>query len=124
MLKKLFANKKWSILIMIVTFVFVGILMTVFISKNPKDKGKSDISIETEQNKYSETSEEDDGDGLEAQDTLDESVYTIDGSGDWAGGSDENTKKEQEESDDKNDVADEELDKDILVDDKVWGPIN
>lgn len=152
MLKKLLANKKW--LILIVILVLVGILITVFILKDSEEKGKSNISIETEHNKDGETSKEDGEDeaynekGLEAQDTLDESVYTIDGSGDWTGTSDGNNKKEQgnktdnvpsddtqsedaptedkekEDSNDKSDNADGELDNDILVDDKVWGEVN
>ena len=76
------------------------------------------------------------------QDTLDESVYTIDGSGDWSGSTEKDNqidasqsenkpsdaqldnipseKTEQEDSNNKTDDTADELEGDILEDDKIW----
>ena len=163
MLNKLLENKKWLILIVAVVLVLVGVIIAFFITNDSEEvyngdglevedtldesvytingsgdwEGTSDDSSKKEQNnKTDDTKKEEsdnkvyDGDSLEVEDTLDESVYTIDGSGDWDGTSDDSSEKEQnsetddtkkEESNDKVDAADGALDKDILEDDKVWG---
>lgn len=144
MLKRLLANKKMLILIVAVVLIVVGVLIVVLTKNDSKEDGKSGVSIKTDKDKDSEASEDDtykdySGEGLEVQETLDESVYTIDGSGNWNDSSEGNGKTNNVSSDDKqsNDKqpddakkeesdnigndSDGELDSDILVDDKVWG---
>ena len=142
MLKKLLGNKKVLILIVAVVLVLVGIFITVFNGEDSKEKGGPDIGIELNKDKDGESLGTDtesfyNGDGLEGQDTLDESVYTIDGSGNWDGTSEESNKTEtvpsddtqyedaeQGDSSDKDNNVEGDLEGDILVDDKKWGEIS
>lgn len=157
MWKKLLENKKLLILCVVVVLVVVGILIAALTGKDSGKDGKPGINIETGKDKNDDGSKDDadevyNGDGLEVEDTLDESVYTIDGSGDWDGNSENDDKsnnsssddkqsndkdsddkqsddKKDEESDDKKDEESDDkgdLHNDVLEpkDDKVWGDIS
>ena len=155
MWKKLLENKKLLILCVVVILVVVGILIATLTKKDSGEDGKPGINIETGKDKNDDGSKDDadevyNGEGLEVEDTLDESVYTIDGSGDWDGNSENDDKtdknssddkdsddkqsddkkneqsdnKKDEESDDKGNEVEGDLDNDVLVDDKVWGDIS
>lgn len=144
MLKNLLANKKILILGVVVIFVIVGAFITILIRNDFKKGGQSGVSIENskEQDKDTDTDATYNGEGLEVQDTLDEPVYTIDGSGDWSGSTEKDNqidasqsenkpsdaqldnipseKTEQEDSNNKTDDTADELEGDILEDDKIW----
>ena len=139
MLKKILANKKVLISLVVITFLLIGIATVIMVTQKNKEGEMSNNNIEMEDDeKEDDNKSEDDvynGNGLDVQDVVDEKVDSVDGSGDWDGTSaqDDDKKKpsnqkdttqsddtKQEESNDKNDEADGKLDKDILEDDKEW----
>lgn len=142
MLKNLLANKKILILGVVVLFVIVGAFITILTRNDSEKGGQSGVSIETNKKQDKDTDATYNGEGLEVQDTLDESVYTIDGSGDWSGDAEKGNqiddsqsedkpsdaqldnipseKTEQEDSNNKTNETADELEGDILEDDKIW----
>lgn len=146
MLRKMLTNKKMLILIVAVILAIVGVLIMILIRNTSEEGEKLGVSINADKDKEGKD-EGYNGEGLEVQDTLDESVYIIDGSGDWStpseGGNEtdnassenkpsddaqsDNTQSNntgQEESDNRVDDTEGELEEDILVDDKIWGEPN
>lgn len=141
MLNKLLANKKLFALIIAVIVIILGIAVIVGLKQGSGESGKSGVNIEKEDEKDDISKEEDvyDGNGLELKDEIDETVDSVDVSGDWDKPSDDSDKKEQSDKTDKTDKedsdtnnnednkndengsGDEESDEDILIDDKVWG---
>lgn len=146
MLKNLLANKKILILGVVVIFVIVGAFITILIRNDFKKGGQSGVSIENSKEQDKDTDATYNGEGLEVQDTLDEPVYTIDGSGDWIGSTEKDNqidasqsedkpsdaqldnipseKTEQEGSNNKTDETMDELEGNILEDDKIWSNPN
>ena len=96
MFKRLFTNKKWLILLVAV-LVLVAVLIAVLAIKDSKEGGKPGMNIETGKDKDDEVQN---GEGLEVEDVLDESVSTIDGSGDWGGSSEGDSNTNDSSSDD------------------------
>lgn len=121
MLNKLLANKKLFALIVAMIVIILGIAVIVGLKQGSGESGKSGVNIEKENEKDDGSKEEDvyDGNGLELKDEIDETVDSVDVSGDWDKPSDDSNKKEQSDKTDKTDK--EESDEDILIDDKVWG---
>lgn len=118
--------------------IILGIAVIVGLKQGSGESGKSGVNIEKEDEKDDILKEEDvyDGNGLELKDEIDETVDSVDVSGDWDKPSDDSNKKEQSDTTDKEDSdtnnnednkndengsRDEESDEDILIDDKVWG---
>lgn len=138
MFKNLLTNKKLFALIIAVIVLILGIAVIVRLKQGSGESGKSGVNIEKEDEKDDISKEKDvyDGNGLELKDEIDETVDSVDVSGDWDKPSDDSNKKEQSDKtdkedfdtnnneDDKNDEngnGDEESDEDILIDDKIWG---
>ena len=142
MLKNLLANKKILILGVVVLFVIVGAFIAILTRNDSEKGGQSGVSIKNSKEQDKVTDATNNEEGLEAQDTLDEPVYTIDGSGDWSGSTEKDNqiddsqsedkpsdaqldnipseKTEQEDSNNKTNETADELEGDILEDDKIW----
>lgn len=131
MLKKLLTNKKLLAVIVAVIVIIVGIVIAVVISQDSEEPGKSGINIETDKEEAQENDDEQDepynGTGLEIMDEVDDTVDSVDGSGDWdkQGNKTDHTQSDATNKEDSNAKGDgddeEELDENILIDDKVWG---
>lgn len=139
MLDKLLTNKKVLAVMVVLIVIIVGISIAVMIGNDTKENGESGIRVDTEKDKEDSQENVDENDkpyngtGLEIMDEVDGTVDSVDGSGDWNETSDDqreqdnkadNTQSDdaiQDESNDEENIENENSDKNILVDDKVWG---
>jgi cytoskeletal protein RodZ len=134
---RLSKNKVYIIGILVVILIILGFIIGSTVKQKQEGKDKADLKQEKPY----------DGDGLEVEEDMDESVESIDGSGSWEEESkdnqkdkekdtESNTKKEDKVDNSKDNSVDNknpdnedtdkspELEEDTLEDDKTWGEIS
>ena len=131
MIKKLLRSKKIITSIVLVILLIVAIVVGVIMIRDSREKEKLEAGHGVEDN-VSEDDEVYDGNGLEIQEEIDETIDSVDASGTW----DETTQSDDSQQDDKkentdtnddtpeDDEQEEKPEEDVLVDDKEWGEIS
>ena len=131
MIKKLLHSKKIITSIVLVILLIAAIVVGVIMIRDSREKEKHEAGHGVEDN-VSEDDEVYDGNGLEIQEEIDETIDSVDASGTW----DETTQSDDSQQDDKkentdsnddtpeDDEQEEKPEEDVLVDDKEWGEIS
>ena len=131
MIKKLLHSKKIIASIVLVILFIIAIVVGVIMTRDSGEKEKFEAGQKVEDS-VSEDDEVYDGNGLEIQEEIDETIDSVDASGTW----DETTPSSDSQQDDKKENTDtndntpedgeqeEKPEEDVLVDDKEWGEIS